>query len=95
MRCLMTFHGQRCDVYLNRQPTEPAHIKTQGSGGYDRDNVVPMCPKHHDEQEGDTRGFEKKYGLDLRKIAEGYTREYDKAVKCGWGAGVSSPEDPQ
>lgn len=46
--------------------TEPAHVKTKGSGGQDRGNVVPLCPKHHDEQEGDTAGFEATYQINLK-----------------------------
>lgn len=30
-------------------PEECAHVKTQGSGGYDVGNCVPVCRKHHRE----------------------------------------------
>ena len=49
-----------------RAGIEAAHVKTRGSGGADRGNVVPLCPLHHDEQEGDTEGFERVYGVNLK-----------------------------
>lgn len=55
-----------CAWWVERPDTEPAHIKTKGSGGADRGNVVPLCPLHHSEQEGDTEGFEQTYGLNLK-----------------------------
>jgi len=48
---------------------EAAHLKTRGSGGYDVGNTVPLCPVHHDEQEGRTAEFEARYGLDLKAEA--------------------------
>lgn len=34
-----------------RGPSDPAHIKTRGSGGPDADfNVMPLCRLHHIEQ---------------------------------------------
>lgn len=83
--------GECGSHFLNRRPTEPAHIKTQGSGGYDRDNVVPLCPKHHDEQEGCTREFEAKYNVNLRALAVGYSQQYDKQVALGWIPDWSAP----
>lgn len=30
--------------------TEVAHLKSRGAGGADRNNVIPLCTKHHREQ---------------------------------------------
>jgi hypothetical protein len=58
--------GNRCMLLPGRHKLEAAHVKTKGSGGADRGNTVCLCPRHHDEQEGDTEGFEKVYGVNLR-----------------------------
>jgi hypothetical protein len=59
--------GNRCCWFPPGRPCiEPAHVKTKGSGGADRGNTVPLCPLHHDEQEGDTEGFESVYGISLK-----------------------------
>jgi hypothetical protein len=55
-----------CGRWPSRHENEPAHIQTRGSGGADRGNTVPLCPLHHDEQEGDTDGFERVYGVNLK-----------------------------
>lgn len=70
--------GTRCCFQVGRR-IEPAHVKTRGSGGADRGNVVPLCPQHHDEQEGDTEGFEKVYGVSLKLAAAELLVEYIKA----------------
>ena len=58
--------GTRCfSPYPDRQKFEPMHVKTRGSGGGDRANTVCGCQLHHDEQEGDTEGFERTYGINL------------------------------
>lgn len=54
-----------CCARASRSTIEAAHVRTRGAGGADRGNLVPLCPMHHDEQEGDTEGFEAKYGLRL------------------------------
>jgi hypothetical protein len=53
-----------------------AHLKTRGSGGLDRGNTVPLCVRHHAEQEGNTAGFNERYGLDLAAIAAKLADEY-------------------
>ena len=62
--------GQRyCDFWPWRPGMECAHLKTRGSGGEDGGNIVPLCPAHHEEQEGRTAEFEARYGVDLSAIA--------------------------
>ncbi len=46
-----------------------AHVKPWGSSRVDWNNGVPLCVFAHAEQEGKTRAFEKKYGVDLKKEA--------------------------
>lgn len=60
------FPWEFCSSLGERRGVEPAHVKTKGSGGADRGNTVPLCPSHHDEQEGDTEGFEDEYGINLK-----------------------------
>lgn len=54
-----------CCARASRSTIEAAHVRTRGAGGADRGNLVPLCPMHHDEQEGDTQRFEQKYGIRL------------------------------
>lgn len=49
----------------------PAHVnRTRAQGVSDRGEVVPLCPLHHSEQEGRTARFNRKYGVNLTKIAK-------------------------
>ena len=63
--------GQPCLVCGARSVV--AHVKTQGSGGYDRGNIVPLCCLHHGEQEGRTAAFEVEYGVDLLAAGARFT----------------------
>jgi hypothetical protein len=69
-----------CQGRPNRRHVEPAHVKTWGSSGQDRGNLVPLCPAAHDEQEGRTRELEERYGVDLKyeaeRLAEVYRQEF-------------------
>ena len=67
---------RECCVPWCRILAEPAHLKTRGAGGDDLWNIVPLCRRHHREQEGRTRAFETQYGLDLTALAAQYTRQY-------------------
>ena len=62
-----------------------AHVKTRGSGGDDRGNTVPLCPVAHDEQEGRTERFEKKYGVKYWEIGN----EPNINAGYGWGGIVA------
>lgn len=63
-------YGNPCGFFPPGRPGwEPMHVKTKGSGGADRGNTVCGCPLHHDEQEGDTEGFEETYRVNLKLIA--------------------------
>lgn len=56
---------------------DPAHIKTRGAGGMDIGNVIPLCRAHHQEQHKiGVKTFGKKYGFDLKQMAEEYARLY-------------------
>lgn len=55
-----------------RGPIDPAHVvHARGMGGCNsnKDQVVWLCRGHHDEQEGRTRAFELRYGVDLKAEA--------------------------
>lgn len=69
-------HGHICRTVGQRFHIEPAHLKTQGSGGGDLWNIVPMCPWLHDQQEGKTREFEVRFGVDLTALAAQCTQQY-------------------
>lgn len=54
------------------------HVKTRGSGGADRNNVVPMCAGAHDQQGVlGIRDFEKHWRVDLKTIARQLTEIYE------------------
>ena len=74
--CLQGRH--QCLVYPGRRSTEPAHIKTRGAGGYDRGNVLPMCPGLAEETEGKMkhREAEAKYSVNWQTMADDYTERY-------------------
>jgi hypothetical protein len=61
-------------LVCSRWPVDVAHVSPIGSAGEledkDTDNVVSLCRIHHEEQEGRTAAFEKKYGIKLRSIAK-------------------------
>ena len=31
-------------------PSDPAHVRSRGAGGLDRENVIPLCRACHDRQ---------------------------------------------
>lgn len=44
---LEKFRRRRCDI-CGKYPSDPAHIKTVGSGGNDEDwNLLALCREHH------------------------------------------------
>jgi len=44
------YYSKKCLV-CNRIGSDPAHIKTVGSGGHDeKSNLMPLCREHHTEQ---------------------------------------------
>ena len=50
---------------------EAAHVTARGMGGCNSsaDEVVYLCTGHHGEQEGKSRAFEARYGVDLTALA--------------------------
>jgi len=64
--------GMECCVPgCTKQSGPPDHVKTVGSGGKDRKNLIPVCYKHHTERHNKGRKtFEDKYGIELAQIAE-------------------------
>jgi hypothetical protein len=57
---------------------DAAHVKTRGSGGKDRANLVPLCHYHHMEQHDlGIPSFERKYEVSLRTSARQLTEVYE------------------
>jgi len=67
-----------CGGYEGRSRIEPAHVKPFASSGRDAGTICPLCPKHHDEQEGKTREFEARYGVNLTDLAAQYWARYQQ-----------------
>ncbi len=60
-------------------PIDPAHVfKTRACGARDKGEVVPLCRKAHDEQEGRTVAFVIEWGVNLRRIAKELERLYEE-----------------
>jgi hypothetical protein len=64
-------------LVCGRRPVDPAHLIPQALGSDDRDNLIPLCRQHHNEQEGRTAEFEERYNFgDLRTTARLLTTAY-------------------
>lgn len=73
---LNEFRGKPCLVCGN--PSDPAHIKTRGSGGNDSpENILPLCRRHHTEQHavGFVRFIEKHPVMEHHLRARGWEVE--------------------
>lgn len=69
-----------CSACGKRAPSDPAHVKSRGSGGPDSAfNVIPLCRQHHSEQHAS--GF-------LNMIKK-YPRFYLYLKSLGWQISVS------
>lgn len=57
-------------------PVDPHHVKTRGSGGDDRREIVmPLCRWHHVEAGTiGIRTFIKQYGLEFDKVMQRWIR---------------------
>ena len=69
------FQSQR-DV-CDQQDAQAAHLTKRGSGGRDRNNLVYLCPIHHQSQEGRTDAFIVETNKDLWEIARSHTTRFD------------------
>lgn len=74
MPCALRGYGPSC---MGRSGAH--HVKTVGSGGMDKDNLIPVCMVHHSILHGGrynytARDFCKQHGLDLKQIAAEYTK---------------------
>ena len=63
-----------CSVEGCENPSECAHVKSQGAGGDDIGGCVPLCPKHHrhDLHQHGIATFQLRHQLDLAQIAAGF-----------------------
>lgn len=85
--CALWMAGKtdECD-FGPRNTTEAAHTQNNGMSSKGADSsCVPLCRKHHTEYDKDRKGFEKKYGMDLRAIAAEHYQRYlaEKGQKNG------------
>jgi hypothetical protein len=65
---------QRC-IACNNPETDPAHIKSRGSGGGDtHDNLLPLCRRCHTEQ----------HSLGWRVFAGRYAFVTEALAQRGW-----------
>lgn len=60
MRCLI----------CHRRSGPAHHVKTVGTGGLDKGNLVPLCVDHHEEVHRGRDTFARKYDIDLEQIAK-------------------------
>lgn len=74
--CAVAEHGMvgrgPCGPQPGRYKIECCHLIPKARGSDDRGNCFPACPVHHDEQEGRTAEFERKYGLNLTELVATY-----------------------
>ena len=45
------------------------HVKSRGAGGFDHENIIPLCAGAHDEQGRGIKSFERKWGIKLGTAA--------------------------
>ena len=77
-------------------PIDPAHVnKTRAQGAPDLGEVVPLCRKHHREQEGRTARFNAKYRVDLSWIATVLADEYRNGDPASTGRLTEAYEDEE
>jgi hypothetical protein len=56
---------------------DPAHVKTRSTGGDDLWNALPLSHHLHEEQHAIGRvSFERKYGINMQKLAEESTERF-------------------
>lgn len=72
---LAAVDATKVDFYACR-PVDPAHTENNGMRSKGPDSsCAPLCRKHHQEFDRGRAAFEKKYSVDMRKIAaEHYER---------------------
>ena len=58
-----------CCICRAPPPSDPAHVRSRGAGGKDKD-TVPMCRQHHqDQHQIGIKTFQRIYEVDLAAIA--------------------------
>ena len=61
--------------------SDPAHIKTVGSGGPDTENIVPLCHFHHQELHNvGIITFQVEYNVNLKNVAIEIFRQYSSSI---------------
>ena len=73
--CLIDGHGSTC--WYPDGKSDAAHVTPKDRRITDYDSLIPLCRKHHREQEGQSARFVAVYGLKpLRKVAEQVTARF-------------------
>ncbi len=65
-------------LICQKAPSDPHHVKSRGSGGIDKGNLIPLCREHHSKIHNVGRlSFENIYKLKLEDYARRYQRKFD------------------
>ncbi len=84
-----------CGTLPDRNKIEACHVKPFGSSRLDYHNIVPLCPRHHEEQEGKTEAFNDRYGVDLTLVAwQLYANDLERQVSELEASAVTALEGP-
>ena len=71
---LKSFYSKKCTA-CPKIGSDPAHIKTVGSGGNDtEENLIPLCREHHSEQ----------HSIGIATFALKYSTVEDYLNRHGW-----------
>jgi hypothetical protein len=75
--CLLSAHpAGGCGPMPGRKPVEPAHVDCAGGKGMGTKvadkHVLPLCPKHHDEQHGKIGSFRQRGGWKTFQLKYGF-----------------------
>ena len=63
---------------------DPAHVfETRAVGAFDRGETVPLCRKHHQQQEGRTAAFIVETGVSVQRIAKDLQIWYEEEIEGG------------
>lgn len=70
-------HGWSLNCWYPESGTDPAHIVKWRQCGIDHGNIVPLCRRHHMEQETiGNEEFQRRHGVELKAKAMEYEARY-------------------
>lgn len=53
-------------------PVQAHHVKSRGAGGKAENNLIPLCPVHHERVHRGRKTFEREHKIDQAKVAAGF-----------------------